>query len=160
MLLILVRAKHTYFPVKKKQKKPQTWENSNSFLVKTATDRKQKFGKEIHTIEMCVTLLSENLIWLAFEYSYFTIDLETGHMCLSWGWTHKPNLPPHWLWTAVWIRKMVQRFYKTTISHPSKLRLPASMAFCRIISCLNQRLLGGSFLNIFRQQSKKLHCFQ
>lgn len=49
MLLILVRAKHTYFPVKKKK----ILENSNSFLVKTATDRKQKFGDEIHIIEIC-----------------------------------------------------------------------------------------------------------
>lgn len=65
-------------------KKKQTWENWNSFLVKTATDRKQKFGKETHTIEMCVTLLSENLIWLAFECSYF--------INWSWNWTHVPIL--------------------------------------------------------------------
>jgi len=57
MLLILVKAKHTYFPVIKK-----ILENSNSILVKPATDRKQKFGEKIYNIKMSFMLLSENLI--------------------------------------------------------------------------------------------------
>lgn len=63
-------------------RKKNILENSNSLLVKTATDRKDKFGEELHITELYFTLLSQNLIWLASEFSCFAAQ--------AWNWTQVP----------------------------------------------------------------------